>query len=57
MTCILDVPRPRQEALDEDAVVAEPGGRLALGGRDRLVEAVGRLHHPHPATAGRPPRP
>ncbi len=51
----LDVPRARQEALDEHAVVAEAGLGLALGGGDRVVERVRRLDHPHPApaTAGR----
>ena len=50
----LDVPRARQEALDEHAVVAEAGLGLALGGGDRLVELVGARDDAHPApTAAR----
>ena len=47
----LDVPRARQEALDEHAVVAEAGRRFSLRRRDRLVEAVGGLDDAHPAPA------
>src|SRR5205085_4158701 len=47
----LDVARPLDVALVEDAVVAERGRRLALRRRERLVE-LGRLaDDPHPATA------
>ena len=46
----LDVPRARQEALDEHAVVAEAGRRLALRRGDRLIEPFGRLHDAHPAS-------
>ena len=47
----LDVARALDEALAEDAVVAEGRGGLAAGGRERLDE-VGRVaHHAHAAAA------
>ena len=51
----LDVPRPLDVALAEDAVVAEGRLRLAPRGRERVLE-LGRLAddaHPAPAAAGR----
>ena len=47
----LDVPRARQEALEEHAVVAEAGLRLALRGGHRVVQVLGALDDAHPAPA------
>ena len=50
----LDVPRPRDELLDEHAVVAEGRLRLGAGALERLAERVGRLDEAHaPAAAAR----
>ncbi len=50
----LEVARPRQVALDEHAVVAEAGVRLAPRRRQRGVEILGVRHDAHaaPAAAG-----
>ena len=53
----LDVPRARQEALDEHAVVAEARRGLAPRRGDRLVEPVGRARRPASRARRRPPRP
>ncbi len=47
----LDMARPRDQALDEHALVAEPGLRLAARALQRRVELVGRIHDPHAAPA------
>ena len=47
----LDVPRPLQIALIEQAVVAEAGASLARCCFDRLVELNRRAHEPHAAAA------
>src|ERR671933_1779576 len=47
----LDVPRPRDVALAEDAVVAERRLCLAACGVERVVELVPRAHDAHPAPA------
>ena len=47
----LDVPRTRQEALEEHAVVAEPGGRLTPRRGHRGLEVLGALDDAHAAPA------
>ena len=47
----LDVPRPLQVPLEVDAVVAEPGLRLAPGGGECVVELVARADDAHAAAA------
>ena len=51
----LDVARPLDVPLGEDAAVAEPRLRLAGGRLERLLELSGRADDPHapPAAAGR----
>ena len=50
----LDVPRPRDQPLHEDGVVAEGGARLGLGAGVGLLDLVRVRHdaHPAPAAAG-----
>ncbi len=45
----LDMARPLDVALEEDAVVAERRLRLAACGRQRVVQLCRLPHHPHPA--------
>ena len=47
----LDVPRPLDVALAEDAVVAERSGCLAAGRRERVLELAGRADDAHAAAA------
>ena len=48
----LDVPRPRDQPLHEDGVVAEGGARLGLGARVGLLDLAGVRHDAHaPAAA------
>src|SRR5262249_32070141 len=53
----LDVPRARQEALDEHAVVAEAGRGLALRRAARLARRRRPPHSPPPPPPRAPPRP
>jgi len=46
-----DVPRPFDEALAEDAIVAEGSGRLALGSLESPVELESGAHDAHTAPA------
>ena len=47
----LDMARPLEVALEEERVVPERAGCLALRGRDRVVELLRRSHDPHAAAA------
>jgi hypothetical protein len=51
----LDVARPLEEALEDQAAIAECCGRLATAGRDCIAQPSCVPHDPHalPATAGR----
>ncbi len=44
----LDVPGPRDEALQVERAVAEGRGRLARAGRQRRIEVLGPRDRPHP---------
>ena len=47
----LDVARPLDEPLEQEAVVAERGGGDTPGGGQRVGEVVCRTHHLHPLAA------
>src|SRR5439155_9835981 len=53
----LDMARPSDVALEEDAVIAETGHSFALGGREVLVELLGGFYDPHAAAAAARARP
>ena len=47
----LDMPRPLDQPLEVDAIVAERGSRLAPRGLERRVELAGRADDPHASAA------